>query len=439
MRIAYLAAGAAGMYCGSCLHDNTLAAAMQRLGEDAVLVPTYTPLRTDEPSVAGPRVFVGGVSAYLRQAIPAWRRAPRWVDRLLDQPWLLRLATRGGGSVDPAQLGGLTVSMLRGAGGAQASQLPPLVEWLARDFRPEVVHLSNTMLLGMAAPIAEATGAAVVVSLSGEDGFLDRLAEPHRGEALRLVREHAARVDALVAMNAAYADRMAGYLNIDRERIAVVPHGVNAERFPPRDHTQPPNGTLRVGHLARVTPGKGLDVLVEACESLARTRPDLRFDLDAAGYLGPADREYLARVTDRADRGPLAGRFRYHGELDFDGKVEFLRSLDLFATPTASPEAKGLPAIEAMAAGAPCVLPEHGGFPELIAAAGGGVTHAPGDAADLAAQMERLLDDAPLRRRLGEAAAAGVRNAGYTAERMAERTRDLYRRVVERRRPVSGG
>ncbi|MEN0110710.1 MAG: glycosyltransferase family 1 protein, partial [Planctomycetota bacterium] len=142
MRIAYLAAGAAGMYCGSCLHDNTLAAAMQRLGEDAVLVPTYTPLRTDEPSVAGPRVFVGGVSAYLRQAVPAWRRAPRWVDRLLDQPWLLRLATRGGASVDPAQLGELTVSMLRGADGAQATQLPPLVDWLAGEFRPEVVHLS---------------------------------------------------------------------------------------------------------------------------------------------------------------------------------------------------------------------------------------------------------------------------------------------------------
>ena len=52
MKIVYLAAGAGGMYCGSCLHDNTLAAALMRLGEDVLLMPTYTPIRTDEPTSA---------------------------------------------------------------------------------------------------------------------------------------------------------------------------------------------------------------------------------------------------------------------------------------------------------------------------------------------------------------------------------------------------
>jgi len=44
------------MYCGSCLHDNTLAAALLELGEDVVLVPTYTPLRTDEADVSIERI-----------------------------------------------------------------------------------------------------------------------------------------------------------------------------------------------------------------------------------------------------------------------------------------------------------------------------------------------------------------------------------------------
>src|SRR5262249_49557851 len=49
MKIAYLTAGAAGMICGSCLHDNTLAAELIAQGHDALLIPTYTPIRTDEP------------------------------------------------------------------------------------------------------------------------------------------------------------------------------------------------------------------------------------------------------------------------------------------------------------------------------------------------------------------------------------------------------
>ena len=70
MRIAYITAGAAGMYCGSCLHDNTLAAALLELGEDVVLVPTYTPLRTDEPDVSIDRVFFGGINVYLQEKVP---------------------------------------------------------------------------------------------------------------------------------------------------------------------------------------------------------------------------------------------------------------------------------------------------------------------------------------------------------------------------------
>ena len=55
--LVYLTAGAGGMYCGSCMHDNTLARAMQQLGIDAQLVPIYTPIRTDENDVAVDEVF----------------------------------------------------------------------------------------------------------------------------------------------------------------------------------------------------------------------------------------------------------------------------------------------------------------------------------------------------------------------------------------------
>ena len=230
MRIAYLAAGAAGMYCGSCLHDNTLAAALLKRGEDVMLLPTYTPMRTDEPSVAHRRVFMGGVNAYLAQASGWFRGAPSWLRRALDNPRLLRFATSGAGSVDPAQLGPLTVSMLRGERGNQSRQLDELVDWLVDEARPDVVHLSNSMLLGLARRIAERCGPPVVCALSGEDVFLEALTPPHYEEARALLRERAAEVEAFTALNGYYADFMAEYLDVDRGESSRHPARVQPRR-----------------------------------------------------------------------------------------------------------------------------------------------------------------------------------------------------------------
>ena len=76
-KIAYLTAGAAGMFCGSCLRDNALAAALSTLGCDVALVPLYTPIRTDEVDVSLDRVFFGGVNVYLQQKVPLLRYLPR--------------------------------------------------------------------------------------------------------------------------------------------------------------------------------------------------------------------------------------------------------------------------------------------------------------------------------------------------------------------------
>ena len=70
MRIVSITAGAAGMFCGSCLHDNTLAAALIRLGHDCLLLSTFTPLTLDEPDQSSDRVFLGGVNVFLDETAP---------------------------------------------------------------------------------------------------------------------------------------------------------------------------------------------------------------------------------------------------------------------------------------------------------------------------------------------------------------------------------
>lgn len=429
MRIAYLAAGAAGMYCGSCLHDNTLAAALIEAGEDVLLTPTYTPMRTDEPNVAQRRVFFGGVNAYLQQASGFFRRTPRWLDRLLDNSSLLRFVTSGSGSVDPAKLGPLTVSMLRGEEGNQAKSLDTLVDWLVDEARPDVVHLSNSMLLGMARRITQRCGPPVICALSGEDLFLEALEPPHYEQARTLLRERAAEVAAFTALNGYYADHMSEYLGVNREKVHVVPHGLNLDGVEPRTHSDDPPDSHTIGFFARICEAKGLHVLVEACELLADRRPDLRFDLAAAGYLGAGDRDYLIGLHRQVDQGPLAGRFRYEGELDRAEKYDFLRSATLFSTPTTFPEAKGLPALEAMAVGTPVLLPRHGSFPEMIADTQAGLLHDPHNPAALSEAIETLLEDPAARKNYGVAGAEAIRGR-YTAAQMAQKTLTVYRGLV---------
>ncbi len=441
MRIAYITAGAAGMYCGSCLHDNTLAAALIRLGEDVLLVPTYTPLRTDEPNVSIGRIFFGGINVYLQEKVPLFRHTPWWFDRLLDNPALLERLSRRAGSVDPTQLGGMTVSMLQGEAGHQRKEVEKLVHWLLDEVKPEIVHLSNSMQIGMARMIRERGGPPVVCQLSGEDLFLEKLRQPFYDEARAHLRERAADVDAFVALNKYYADFMADYLAVDRERVHVIPHGLNLEGHAIRKPPAEPGATLPIdsqppalpgapkpaiiGYFARICEDKGLHLLVEACELLAQ-RSDLpRFELRAAGYLGDGDRSYLEKLESGAAAGPLAGRFRYMGELDRPKKIAFLQSLDVFSTPTVYRESKGIPALEAMANGVPVVLPDHGSFSEMVAETQGGLLHRPHNATHLAEQLAELLNDPVRATELGLMGQQAVFDR-YHADAMARQTRELY-------------
>ena len=101
------------MYCGSCIRDNALATALLARGHDVTLVPTYTPLTTDEPNVSQHRVFFGGISVYLEQYVPLFRKTPWLLDRLWEAPWLLRAVSGRGLQTSPGLLGELTLSMLR--------------------------------------------------------------------------------------------------------------------------------------------------------------------------------------------------------------------------------------------------------------------------------------------------------------------------------------
>lgn len=427
MRIVYLAAGAAGMYCGSCLHDNALAAALLARGADLLLVPTYTPLRTDEPDVSQPLVMLGGLNMYLQQASALFRHTPRWLDRWFDSPRLLAWLSRLQSSVDAGQLGALACSILQGEAGRQRKEMARLADWIVDEVRPDVVHLSNTLLSGVAPAIRRRRAIPVVSTLSGEDIFLDGLVAPYRDEAQRLLREQSRSLAACVALNHYFADAMAGLLDFPRERIAVVRHGLNVADF--AAHPAHRTGPFKIGYFARVCPAKGLHQLVEAVSLLARDGSLPAWRVRAGGYLGAGDQAYFREVHARVAAAGWAERFEFVGEVDRAAKLDFFQSLDCLALPTVYRESKGLSAIEALAAAVPVVLPAHGAFPELVEDTGGGVLVPPGDAAALAEALRRYLTQPALADEHGRQGRAAV-GTRYTAESMADEHLALYRGLV---------
>ena len=415
------------MYCGSCLRDNTIAGALMDAGHDVLLIPTYTPTRTDERNVSFKRVYLGGINVYLQQHFSLFRNTPWFLDRLLDFAPLLRLTTRWGISVDPSHLGRLTVSMLRGTDGFQRKEILRFVRFLAEEVSPEIITLPNSLLISLAPAIKAAMKVPVCCTLQGEDLFLDGLGEPYRSESIRRIREHAACVDAFVAVSDFGADAMAQYLGIDRARIRVVPLGLNFDGYGKWDPTD--SDPFTIGYLARIAPEKGLDVLSRSYRHLRSQDGLPPSRLWAAGYLAPEHRPYLAGVRKSMESWGLSEHFHYHGELDRKGKLAFLRSLSVFSVPGPYADPKGLFLLEAMAGGIPVVQPRSGAFTEIIEATGGGILVEPGSAESLARGILELWRDPDRRRELGSRGYEGVRKH-YSASMMAQAALDVYRSVL---------
>ena len=430
MKIVQITAGAGGRICGSCLHDNALVRALRERGCDAILVPAYVPTTTDEENVAERRIVCGGVNVWLQEHVPLFRHTPWWLDSLLDARGLLTWLSNRTGETKPADLGGLTASTLAGERGHQRKEVEKLARWLAAEVKPDVVHLSNALLVGVARRVKEATGAKIVCSLSGEDIFIEQIREPHYGRVRQLLHERSADIDRFVALNGAFARFMGDYLGVPAERIAVVPHGVDLAGFP----AGPPDlvarranrgGRLVIGSLARLCPEKGLDQLLRAVAILAATHD---VEVVAAGATTAAEAAYLRECRRLADELGVAERFTWLGQVDRAGKLKLLEECDVFAMPTAHPEAKGLPVIEALAAGVPVVVPEHGAFPELLSG-GGGLLHVPNDPADLARALRIVLDDPARAAALGAAGHARVRER-HTFATMAAGHEAVYAGVL---------
>ncbi|HEY3788946.1 MAG TPA: glycosyltransferase family 4 protein, partial [Urbifossiella sp.] len=353
MKIAFITSGAAGMFCGSCMRDNTLVAALRNLGHDALLIPTYTPIRTDEPDLSERRVFFGGINVYLEQKTWLFRHTPWFVDRLLNFNRLLRWVSPLAVRTKYSELGQLTISMLQGTHGKQSKEVAKLAGWLAQNLQPDVVILSNALLSGMLAEVKRSLGVPIFVTLQGDDIFLEALPREDRRICIELIRKNDAAATGYICTSRFYADFMAEYLGVDRAKMHVVYPGINQDGHGGEREIR--HEELTIGYFARICPEKGFHNLVHAFIHLRRMPGAPSCRLRASGWLGANHRHFFEEQVKKLQAAGLADSFEHVECPTHDDKVRFLQSIDLLSVPTTYHEPKGLYVLEAWANGIPVV------------------------------------------------------------------------------------
>jgi glycosyltransferase involved in cell wall biosynthesis len=408
MNIIQIIPGSGGsFYCGNCLRDSKYVGAMRKLGHQVVKIPMYLPLFADEHDITNIPIFYGAVSTYLKQLYPVFRKAPKWFDKILNSKPVMKLAASMAGSTRAKGLEDMTVSMLLGEQGEQKEELEKMVTWIAENCKPDIIHLSNALLLGLARRLKEVTGVPVVCSLQDEDVWVDVMKPSFRGRIWELMHKRAEDVDALVAVSDYYAGIMQKKMNLPPEKVHTFYLGVDYNDYDYIPVTRKPRN---VGYISRMSYENGFDIVTDAFINLKKKSgfEDVRL-IATGGYTGD-DSHFVKEQKHKIKENGLADFFEILP--DFEGSFlhDFFKQVSLVSVPVRIGEAFGMYLLESMASGVPVVQPALGAFPEIIELAGGGVTYMPNSPERLSESWADLLSDPGKPERLSRAGYEGVKD-----------------------------
>ncbi|MEI7548042.1 MAG: glycosyltransferase family 4 protein [Actinomycetota bacterium] len=273
---------------------------------------------------------------------------------------------------------------------------------MAEEVGADLVVLDPALPLGLVGPSLDLP--YDVVLHGAEVTVPGRL--PLSKQTLAYVLRRARHIVAAGGYPAAEGEHAAGR----RLPITVVPPGVDTERFVPLSVQQ--RQAARVGFgiaadaelvvgISRLVPRKGFDTAVRAVALLARSRPNLVLAIAGSGR----DAERLQRLAEQ-----LNAPVRFLGRVGHDDLPLLYGCADVYTMLCRNrwggleQEGFGIVFLEAAACGVPQVAGDSGGAAEAVSDGETGfVVREPDDPRQVAAAIERLLDDADLRARMGVA------------------------------------
>jgi glycosyltransferase involved in cell wall biosynthesis len=429
LKIIHIIPGSGGsFYCGNCLRDSKFFEALRRDGHDVVKVPMYLPIFSDEHDLNDIPVFYGAVSIYLKQLFPVFRKAPGWLDNLLNSRPVLKLAASQAGSTRAKGLEEMTISMLQGEHGKQHEELDRMTDWMKDHFKPDVIHLSNALLLGLAGKIKEKMNVPVVCSLQDEDVWVDIMTPVNREKVWSLMSENSEYVDRFISVSKYFAGVITEKMGIPAEKISVNYIGVDPVDYVFRNSA---DKSRAIGYISRMCHENGLDLLTDAFMLIKKSKGYEDVRLVVTGGKTGDDRAYLKQIRKKLLRNKVLDQVEFHREFEGEGRKAFFEKASVISVPVRNGEAFGIYIAESLASGIPVVQPALGAFPEILGKTGGGLIYENNTPAELASALKVLLDDPQLLRQKSRDARIGAEEH-LNIHQLAGDLVDIYDLAVEK-------
>lgn len=417
------------MYCGNCFRDNALVAEFRKQGHEVLMIPLYLPMTLDEENQStGIPVFFSGINVYLEQKLPLLGKMPGWLHKQFASPGLLKWAAGRAAKTRASDLGDMTLSMIRGEEGNQVREIEELVTYLRQHQVPDVISLSNALLVGMARKIKRALSVPVVCMLQGEDSFLDGLPDSFRQKTWETLAERCREIDLFISPSKYFAEVMGPRLKIPAEKMVIVHNGINLDGFAAENPA--PNPPV-LGFFARMCREKGLDTVAEAFILLKKRDRVKNLKLHVGGAMGPSDEALVNELKLRLQGNGVLGDVTFFSNLTREQKQQFFRRISVMSVPAMYSEAFGLYLLEAWAAGVPVVQPPAAAFPELVEATGGGLIARSATPEALADGIEEVLSDEQRRIAMGRSARKAMEER-FTSAAMARNMAEAFGRVARK-------
>ncbi len=431
MKIVYLITGSGGsFYCGNCYRDMIYLRAIRKVtGITASAIPLYLPPeeKIDEPGM-DKNVFFGAISMYLREKVPFLRNMPAFLDKLFDSAPLLRMAAHRSGTTRTEGLEDMTLSMIKGENAFPEKELQRLVTYLSVDGKPDIIHLSNALIIGLARQLKRKMDVKIVCSLLNEDDWIDEMVEPYQSEAWDLIAKEVDNVDAFITPSKYYKEFFLSKTGVSGDNFHVIPLG-----FDPRelDNIEKRATFPSLGYFCRINSQNGIDKLVDAfIELKSEDRlPGLTLHI-SGGYTGD-DKPFIAEQIKKLKNNGLGKFIRIYPEFHGNSKRDFFSNIDIMCVPVRKHDGYGLYLLEANAAGIPVVQPATGAFPEIIEKTGGGLVYSPDTVPELINTLLMLFKDKELRTQLGQNGKGKVL-AELSLDKMSEGLELVYKKVNTR-------
>ena len=433
MKIVSIVPGFGGtFYCGNCLRDSAFVDSMRKAGHEAIILPMYLPLTMNgEAPKQDIPVFYGAVNIYLKQQFPFLRKMPAWLEKFFNSSFLLRFAAKKSGSTRATGLEELTESMLLGSEGNQNHELQQLVDFLVNHEKPDIVHFSNALLLGMVRQVKEQVKVPVVVSLQDEDVWVDVMEPAYREKIWNLLAEKGKDVDAFIAVSDYFARFMQEKLSIPPDKLHVLHIGINPDLY---TYNVPASDPQAIGYLSRICEENGFHLLVDAFIRLKAEHQFRSLKLRVTGGKTGDDKKFIHEQLLKLKRKNLHHDVEFFPEFSLSALQPFFKSISVLSVPVLNGEAFGLYQLEALASGIPLVQPSLGAFPEIIQATGGGSVYSPNTAEALAKELSAVLSDQETLLRMSQAGHAAIRQQ-FDCNILATKMADLYGELIRKTIP----